>query len=267
MKKFFTILISILAITGIVFAGQITITGSTTVFPIAQKSAEMFMEANPEINISLRGGGSGTGIAALINGQTDIANASRSMKTKERKLARENGINVVENIVARDGMAVVVHPTNNIDKITIEQMKSIYTGEIENWSDLGGKDKPIVILSRDYSSGTFEVFKELVLEGDKVSDNSLLLASNKAVQTTVADTPGAIGYIGIGYINETVKTLKLNGVLPTTETVNDRTYKLSRPLFMYTNGQPSGDLGQFMEFIFSQQGQTIVEEVGYIPVK
>lgn len=267
MKKFFTILISILAVTGIVFAGQITITGSTTVFPIAQKSAEVFMDANPEINISLRGGGSGVGIAALINGQADIANASRSMKTKELKLARENGINVVENIVARDGLAIVVNPSNDIEEITMETMKKIYEGSIKNWSELGGESMPIVVISRDYSSGTFEVFKELVLKGAKVSDNALLLASNKAVQTTVANTPGAIGYIGIGYLNETVKTLKLNGVLPTVKTVNNKTYKLARPLFMYTNGKPSGDLGEFMEFIFSQQGQTIVEEVGYIPVK
>ncbi|MDY6787053.1 MAG: PstS family phosphate ABC transporter substrate-binding protein [candidate division WOR-3 bacterium] len=266
MKKFFSIFMGIIAVTGIIFAGQITITGSTTVFPIAQKAAEVFMNANPEINISLRGGGSGVGIAALINGQADIANASRPMKTKEMKLARENGINVVENVVARDGLAIAVNPSNNIDKITMEQMKGIYTGEINNWSELGGESMPIVVISRDYSSGTFEVFKKLVLEGAKVSDNALLLASNKAVQTTVADTPGAIGYIGIGYLDETVKALKLNGVFPSIETVNNETYKLARPLFMYTNGQPSGDLGQFMEFIFSQQGQTIVEEVGYIPL-
>jgi phosphate transport system substrate-binding protein len=246
---------------------SITISGSTTVLPIAQMAAETFMDIYKDISVSVRGGGSGVGIAALIDGRTDIADASRPIKTKEIKLAREKGIDPHANVVARDGLAIVVHPDITLDSISIEDLKKIFTGEIANWKDLGGPGKAIIAISRDYSSGTFEVFKELVLEGAKVKDDALMLASNKAVATTVSTTPYSIGYIGLGYLSDEVKALKVEGVVASEETVRNGEYKLARPLFMYTNGEPSGIIKTFIDFIFSPQGQKIVRDVGYVPVK
>lgn len=248
-------------------SNSITITGSTTVLPIAQRAAESFMDIHEDISISVRGGGSGVGIAALIDGRASIADASRPIKTKEIKLAREKGIDPYANVVAKDGLAVVVNPKTPVDSITIENLKKIFTGEIENWKDVGGPNKAIVAISRDYSSGTFEVFKELVLEGAKVKDGALMLASNKAVATTVSTTPFSIGYIGLGYLSDDVKALTVDGVKASEETVKKGEYKLARPLFMYTNGEPKGMVKTFMDFVFSSQGQEIARKVGYVPVK
>lgn len=245
----------------------LTITGSTTVLPIAQKVAETFMDIHPKVNISVRGGGSGVGIAALIDGTCDIADASRPMKTKELKTAREKGINPVETIIAKDGIAIVVHPDNPIKELSLEQLKKIYTGKISNWRDVGGESGAIVIVSRDVASGTFEVFKKLVLKGDKNRDDALMLASNKAVATTVSQTPGSIGYIGLGYLSADVKALRIDNVLPSNKTVISGEYKLARPLFMYTNGEPKGFVKKLIDFILSPQGQNIVSDIGFVPIK
>jgi phosphate transport system substrate-binding protein len=265
--KMFILLFVLTSVSLFAASNSITITGSTTVLPIAQRAAESFMDIHEDISVSVRGGGSGVGIAALIDGRADIADASRPIKTKEIKLAREKGLDPYANVVARDGLAVVVHPDVPVDSVSIEDLKKIFTGEIENWKDLGGPGKAIVAISRDYSSGTFEVFKELVLQGAKVSDGALMLASNKAVATTVSTTPYSIGYIGLGYLSDNVKALKVDGVEATEETVKKGEYKLARPLFMYTNGEPKGIVKTFMDFVFSAQGQAIARQVGYVPVK
>ncbi len=267
MKKILIILLSFILSIGLIFSKDISIAGSTTVFPIAQMTAEMYMDINLDINISVRGGGSGVGIAALMNGQTDIANASRPIKTKELKIARENGVDPFETIVAMDGIAIIVNPSNKLPNLTFEQLKNIYNGKTINWKELGEKSAPIVIISRDYSSGTFEVFKKLVLGGDKVRDDALLLASNKAVVTTVAETPGAIGYIGFGFLSDKVKAVSINDVMPLAETVNNGTYKLARALYMYTNGKPKSEIKDYLDYILSEQGQQIVEKVGYISLQ
>lgn len=276
-KKTISIVIMILLITTQAFAFQwpwakkktntLTITGSTTVLPIAQKVAETFMDIHPKVNISVRGGGSGVGIAALIDGTCDIADASRPMKTKELKTAREKGINPVETIIAKDGIAIVVHPDNPIKELSLEQLKKIYTGKISNWRDVGGESGAIVVVSRDVASGTFEVFKKLVLKGDKNRDDALMLASNKAVATTVSQTPGSIGYIGLGYLSADVKALIIDNVLPSNKTVVSGEYKLARPLFMYTNGKPKGLVKDLIDFILSPQGQNIVSDIGFVPIK
>jgi len=245
----------------------VVIKGSTTVLPIAQACAEVFMDENLKISISVQGGGSGVGIASLIDGTCNIADASRPIKDKEVATAKEKGINPVTNIVARDAIAVAVHPSNGINGLTLEQMKAIYTGEISNWSDLGGSDQSIVIISRDSSSGTFETFNELALDGEKVRPDALLQASNSAVATTVANTPGAIGYIGLGYVSEKVKAISVDNVMPSKETVNSGTYPLARPLFMYTDGEPTGAVEKFLDFVMSEEGQKLVEENGYISLK
>lgn len=245
----------------------ITLTGSTTVLPIAQLAAEAYMELNLELNISVRGGGSGVGIAALIDATTDIANASRPIKTKEIVSCREKGIDPVATVIAKDGIAIVVHPSNPVKELTLEQLKKIFTGEISKWSEIGGNNKPIVIVSRDVASGTFEVFKTIVLEGKKTRSDALMLASNKAVATTVASSEDAIGYVGLGYLSSNIKTLAIEGTGPTNETVVSGEYKIARPLFMYTNGSPSGKAKAFIEFILSPEGQELVEEAGFVPVE
>ena len=245
----------------------LTLAGSTTVLPIAQRVAEEFMELHPDVNISVRGGGSGVGIAALIDGVVDIANASRPMKDEELKLARERGVNPVPTIIANDGIAIIVHPENPIDEISLDQLKAIYTGGISRWSELGGTNRPIVVISRDVASGTFEVFKKLVLKGENVRPDAIRLASNKAVATTVAKTPDAIGYVGLGFLSPEVKPLKVDGVSPTPENVISGKYKIVRPLYMYTNGEPKGLAKEFIQFILSDEGQNLIKELGFVPVR
>lgn len=245
---------------------QITITGSTTVLPIAQAAAEAFMDIN-DVNISVRGGGSGVGVAALINKTASIANSSRPMKAKEITQAKSAGVNPVVYAVANDGITIVVNQANSIKDISIKQIKDIYTGKVTNWSQVGGPNMPVVIISRDVASGTFEVFNEKVLSGSKVIDSAMMLASNNAVATTVGDTPGAIGYIGLGYVTDKTKIVTVEGITPSVKTIKSGEYKISRKLYMYTNGKATGDTAKFLNFIFSPAGQKIVEEQGFISVK
>jgi len=246
---------------------SINLVGSTTVLPIAQACAEEFMNRNPGVNVSVKGGGSGVGIAALIDGTCDIANSSRSMKKEEIEKAKGRGVNPVEHIIAKDALCIVVHPSNLITDLTVEQVRDIYAGKINNWKEVGGRDMKIVVVSRDSSSGTYEAFGELVLKGEKLRSDALLLASNQAVAQAVAQTEGAIGYIGLGYLSSKVKALKIEGVIPSKESVIKGNYKLSRPLFMYTNGEPKGLVKSFIDFVLSPDGQKIVEEQGFVPIK
>lgn len=242
----------------------VVIKGSTTVLPIAQSCAEVFMEENPAISISVQGGGSGVGIASLIDGTCNIANASRPIKEKEIATAQEKGVNPVETAIARDAIALVVHPSNALAGLTLAEIKAIYTGKVSNWSEVGGADQEIIVVSRDSASGTFETFNELALEGEKVRADALLQASNAAVVTTVANTPGAIGYVGLGYVSKEIKALTVDEVIPSKETVNAGDYPLARSLFMYTDGKPEGAVKKFIDFVLSAEGQKLVEENGYI---
>lgn len=246
---------------------RITIRGSTTALPIAQKAAEVFMDRNPEVDISVQGGGSGVGVAAMIDGTCDIADSSRAVKENEVKDAQSKGITFKANIVALDGIAVIVHPSNPIKEITKANIKDIYTGKISNWSQIGGADKKMVVVSRDIASGTFEAFNELALDKEKVRPDALMQAANQGVATTVAATPGAIGYVGLGYLSPKVKALVVDGVTPSKETVLSKHYVLARPLYMYTNGDPKGIVKEFIDFILSEEGQKLVEEIGFISLK
>jgi phosphate transport system substrate-binding protein len=249
-------------------ATKLSTQGSTTVLPIAQKEAEEFMKVNASADVSVSGGGSGVGIAALIDSSCDIANSSRPIKSKEIVLAKQKGVNPVGAIIANDGIAIIVNPGNKaLENITINKLKSIYSGEITKWSQAGGTGDAIVIISRDSASGTFEVFNELVLKGAKLTDSSLMMASNKEIAETVAKTPGAIGYVGLGYITPEVKAVKVEGVMPSDVTVLDKTYKLARPLYMYTNGEPAGLAKEFIDFILSDEGQNHVKETGFVKIK
>jgi phosphate transport system substrate-binding protein len=273
-KKFtkIALILLTLSVMGIGFqegalAKDITIKGSTTVLPIAQITAEVFMERHPDVNISVQGGGSGIGIAAIIDGTCDIGDASRSMKEQELSNAVSKGVNPKVNLVAMDGIAVIVHPSNKVSGLTKNQLKDIYTGKISDWSQLGGKSQKIVVISRDSASGTFESFGEMALDKEKVRSDALMQASNQAIASAVAKTPGAIGYVGLGYISSQVKALTFDGVMPSNATVLSNKYKLGRPLFMYTNGAPQGVVKEYIDFVKSEEGQKLVEEAGFVGLK
>jgi len=249
------------------FAGNISINGSTTVLPIAQKAAEAFMKEHPDVAISISGGGSGNGIKALIDKTTDIANSSRAIQPKEMDQAKEKGANPVEFIVAFDCIVPIVHPTNPLKNITLDQLKGLYKGDIKNWKEIGGEDKPVVIISRDTSSGTYEVWEEKVMKKERVFPGALLQASNGAVVQAVSNNPNAIGYIGVGYGDKSVKLLSVNSIVGSKQTTLDKTFPISRPLYMYTPVPAAGDVKNFLDFVISDKGQKLVEAEGFIPLK
>jgi len=249
-------------------AGEtIVIEGSTTVFPIVQKAAESYMKQHPEVKITVRGGGSGVGIASLIDGTIQIGASSRYIKTNEIARAQSKGVNPKGTVIAMDGLAVIVHPSNPVSSLTRAQVKEIYTGAISDWKRVGGQPGRIVVVSRDTASGTYEAFGELVLQKQKVRPDALTQASNQAVATTVAKTPGAIGYVGLGYLSEQVKAVSIEGVMPSPQTVLANKYPVSRPLFLYTNGSPQGEVKKFIDYILSEEGQKIVASVGFVSLK
>lgn len=249
---------------------DIFLKGSDTVLPLAQAEAEEFMNENPGKSVTVTGGGSGVGITALIDGEVDIATASREMKKEEIEAARANGINPVEHAVAYDGISVIVNPRNPISELNFGQLRGIYNGSIRNWNEVGGEDRPIVAISRDSSSGTYEYFKEEVLHGDEFRPDALTQPASGGVMGEVSQNPNAVGYIGVAYLDESVKALNLdsgNGfVAPSPENITNGAYPLSRPLYFYTNGEPSDLTKEFIDFVMSEKGQNLVSEVGYFPI-
>ncbi|MBI9086987.1 MAG: phosphate ABC transporter substrate-binding protein [Desulfobacterales bacterium] len=251
--------------TSFAWAGRLVIKGSTTVLPIAQKAVEAYMKENPEVKISLSGGGSSNGIKALLDGSTDIASASRFIKDKEVKMAGEKGVYPVPFAVAYDSIIPVVNPGNPMTEITTAQLKDIYTGKVTNFNQFGGPDLKIVVNSRDTSSGTYETWEGKVMAKERVTPRAQVMASNGAVVQAVSNNKYAIGYIGIGYVNSSVKPLKVNGIEGSEKTTLDGSYPISRPLFMFTNGWPKGDTLDFINFVLSpKKGQNFVAESGYV---
>jgi len=257
----------------------IQIKGSDTMVNLGQAWAEKYREKNPEEFMAVTGGGSGTGLSSLISGTCDIAMSSRNIKEKEVDLARKNGIKPYEIKVALDGLAVVVNPKNPVSKLTIDQLAAIFTGKISNWKDVGGKNAPIVILSREVNSGTHVYFKEHVLRKndpnskEEFAPGALLLSSSQAIADEVAQNPDAIGYYGMGYVSNKQKPImvaqdaKSEYEAPTIENVINGKYPISRPLFLYTNGQPQGLVKKFIDFVLSKEGQDIVLETDFVPIK
>lgn len=248
-------------------AGSIRMDGSTTVLPIAQKVVEAFMKEHPGVNINVSGGGSGNGIKALIDGTTDIANSSRFLKDEEVKLALEKGVYPVPFAVAYDCIVPVVHPENPVKDLTMAQLKAIYMGEIKSWKELGGADKEIVVVSRDTSSGTYEVWEEKVMKKERVFAGALLQASSGAVAQAVSKNKYAIAYLGIGYVDKSVKALTVNGVPGNEETALSGKFPISRALFMFTKGWPSGETLTFINYVLNpQKGQKFVRDAGFVPL-
>lgn len=253
--------------------------GSDTIVNLALAWAETYQAEYPDIRISVTGGGSGTGIAALINGTVDIANASRKIKDEELTEAQSKGVDPLEHIIARDAIAVIVNPENPVNELTLQQIADIYSGKITNWREVGGEDRPIVKLSRETNSGTHVYFLETVLRlGDKenktlFSTDTLLLPSSEGIIAEVRQNPNAIGYDGLGYVPDDLKMIaiaKETGgayVLPAIATVNDKTYPIARDLYMYTNGEPTGAVKEYLDWILSSEAQEIVAKLGFVPVK
>lgn len=273
------ILITVFLIIGFTFAGigcvdknkmGIMIKGSDTVLPLSQAEAEEFMLKHADKSITVIGGGSGVGIAALIDGEVEIAMASRSMKDSEIEQAKQNGINPLETTIGWDGIAVVVNPENPVSQLSFTQLKDIYDGNISNWNEVGGEDRKITVISRDSSSGTYEYFKEEILVESEYRQDALVQPATGAIVQEVAQNKGAIGYIGYAYVDNSVKALALDGgdgvfVPATQEKILSGEYPLARELFYYTNGEPQGLTEEFMDYVMSSEGQSIVSEVGYFP--
>ena len=254
--------------------------GSTTVLPLAEKWREGYNKEHPEVQIAVSGGGSGTGIRALISGTAGIANSSRDISAEEIAQAKAAGVDPVEHEVAHDGIAVIVHPSNPIEAISLEQLSEVFSGQVGDWSALGvGGLGPIEVVSRDSASGTYEAFKDLVItmggkEGSRdYAASALKQTSNQGILSLVAQTKSAIGYVGLGYLNDSVKTVPVvsagggPAVAPTVESVAAGTYPIARALYCYTNGEPTGELKGYMDWIKGPEGPWIVEELGFGPVK
>ncbi len=252
--------------------------GSDTIVNLALAWAEEYQDVNPAVRISVTGGGSGTGIAALINGTVDIANASRSIKPEERESAQGNGIDPIEFVIARDAIAIIVNMENPVDKLSIDQISDIYSGKINNWTEVGGEDRPIVRLSRETNSGTHVYFLENVLrKGNKedktlFSMDTLLLPSSEGISVEIRQNPNAIGYDGLGYVTEDLKVIAVaepgssEYILPSAQAVNESLYPIARDLYMYTAGEPTGEVLEYLEWILGPDAQEIVTELGFVPI-
>ena len=253
-----------------VFAQKIK--GSDTCLPLTQTEAENFMNKNKAAKITVTGGGSGVGISALMEGTTDIAMASRKMKFDERMKLQEAGKKTKEEVIAYDALAVVVHPSNKVSNLTREQLEGIFTGKIKNWKEVGGADMKIVAYSRETSSGTYEFFKESVLKNKNYMNGILSMPATGAIIQSVSQTKGAIGYVGLAYLNKEVKPIHVSYdagksyVEPSLENARNKTYPVVRPLFYYYETKNASKVRPFIDYVMSAEGQATVKKVGYIPV-
>ncbi|HDR73304.1 MAG TPA: phosphate ABC transporter substrate-binding protein [Methanoculleus sp.] len=246
--------------------GTLAITGSTTVLPLAERAAEAFMDANTGIDILVSGGGSSVGVQAVGEGTADIGMASRDLKDAEM----ERYPDLVQHVVAKDGIALIINNENPVESLTVEQVRLIYTGGITNWNEVGGSDADIVVVGRDSASGTRASFEDLVMDKQEFVATMLEKNSNGAVQQTIAGTPGAIGYVGLGYAGGTVKGVWIDvggtAVEPSAENVIAGTYPIARELNMFTCGEATGLAAAYIDYILSDEGQAIVEDEGFVPV-
>lgn len=287
MKKIFAIaLVTVLALgalagcgkpgdsadsgSGNAITGTVVTAGSTSVQPLSEELAAVFMDENPGITIEVQGGGSGQGIKAIQEKIADFGALSREVKEEEKAAVAQ------EYVIAKDGVAVIVNRDSKVEELTLEQIKKIYTGEITNWKEAGGADASIVVVSREEGSGTRGAFTEITkvagkneagVEVDNTTKNSLVQGSTGAVMQTVATTPNTIGYVSLGSLSDTVKAVKVEGVAPAEETVLSGEYKISRPFLYVAGGEPSEAAKLFIDFILGEEGQKIVEESGFVPVK
>ncbi len=272
MKKILFIFLALLAANQM-FAQKLKIKGSDTVLPLTQTEAEQYMKTNKNASIMVTGGGSGVGIAALLNGTTDIAQASRSMKLDEKLKLKSGNRPYKEVIIAYDALAVIINPSNKVTQLTREQLEAIYTGKITNWKQVGGADLKIVAYSRETSSGTYEFFKEHVLSNKNYAPSALLMPATGAIVQSVSQTAGAIGYVGLAYLDRSTKSIKVSYdqgktyVAPSIAAAKNKTYPISRPLYYYYLTSVEKTVKPFIDYVLSSAGQQLVVKTGYVPIK
>jgi phosphate transport system substrate-binding protein len=270
MKKFLVATIAAVVAVSALHAQKIK--GSDTVLPLSQQEAETFMKADKSANVSVTGGGSGVGIAALVEGTTDIAQSSRKIKMDEKLKIQGNGDKVVEKIIAYDAIAVVVHPSNKVTNLTREQLEGIFTGTITNWKEVGGKDLKIVPYSRETSSGTYEFFKEHVLKNKNYVTSIMSAPATGAIVQAISQTEAAIGYIGLAYLDKKIKAIHVSYdegktfVEPSVANAKNDTYPIVRPLIYYYVEKSEATVKPFVDYVFSPAGQKIVKDIGFIPL-
>jgi len=269
----------ILLIVGIVMCAFLTnlqaqkIKGSDTMLPLSQKAAESFMKKNPKSSVTVTGGGSGVGISALVEGSTDIAMSSRKIRFDEKKKLQEAGKSVKEVIACYDALAVVVHPSNKVSNLTREQLEGIFTGKTKNWKEVGGDDEKIVVYSRETSSGTYEFFKESALKNKNYMSGILSMPATGAIIQSVSQTKGAIGYVGMAYVNNSVQAINVsydkgkNYAAPTVANAKNKTYPIVRPLYYYYTTSSDSKVKPYMDFILGSEGQKLVSDMGYVTLK
>lgn len=249
------------------------IKGSDTTLPLAQQEAEAYVKKQPNTSITVTGGGSGVGLASLLAGTTDIAMSSRPMKMDEKLKLQDAGKAYKTTIIAYDALAFVVHPANPVNQLTREQLEGIFTGKIKNWKDVGGQDLQIVVYSRESSSGTYEFVKEHVLNKKNYAPNCLLMPATGAIIQSASQTKGAIGYVGIAYLEKSVKALKVSYdkgktyVSPTIENAKNKSYPITRPLYFFYLSKAESKVKPFIDFILSAEGQNIAAKEGSVPLK
>ena len=264
------ILAALVLYTGIVFSQKLK--GSDTVLPLAQKEAESYMKVNKGAKVNVTGGGSGVGISALVDGTTEIAMSSRKMKLTEKMKLSDGGKATKETIVAYDALAIVVHPSNKVSQLTREQLEGIFIGKIKNWKDVGGDDLTIVVYSRESSSGTYDFFKEHVMSNKNYASSVLSMPATGSIIQSISQTKGAIGYVGLAYIEKNVKALGVsfdkgkNFIAPAMATAKNRTYPIVRPLYYYYLTTSEKAVKPFVDYCLSVEGQKIVENIGYVPL-
>ena len=272
MKAKVVVLVAICAV--VMFTQSISsqiIKGSDTALPLTQKEAEEYMKTNKSAKLTVTGGGSGVGISALLDGTTEIAMSSRKIKFDEKSKFQQAGKTVLEKIISYDALAVIVNPGNKVSQLTREQLEGIYTGKIKNWKEVGGDDMAIVVYCRETSSGTYEFFKEHILKNKNYMSSVLSMPATGAIIQSVSQTKGAIGYVGLAYLNNRVKALKVsydgkNYVSPSVETAKNKTYPVVRPLFFYYDKKTEAKVKPFINYFLSEAGQKIVKNEGYIPL-
>lgn len=271
MKK--NILTSLAILACIFSSNAQKISGSDTVLPVSQKEAETYMSANPSATISVTGGGSGVGFSALLSGTVDIAQASRKIKFDEVQKLKAEGKTAKEVIIAYDALAIVVHPSNKVNKLSREQMEAIFTGKITNWKELGGEDLKIVPYSRETSSGTYEFFRQNVLKNKNYVNGIMSMPATGAIVQSVSQTRGAIGYVGLAYLNKDIQAVSVSYdagktyVAPTEANAMNKTYPIVRPLYYYYEAKSEASLKHFIDYVLSPAGQKLISEVGFVPVK
>ena len=264
------IIAALVLYTGVVFSQKLK--GSDTVLPLAQKEAESYMKTNKGAKVNVTGGGSGVGISALVDGTTEIAMSSRKMKLTEKMKLSDGGKATKETIVAYDALAIAVHPSNKISQLTREQLEGIFTGKIKNWKEVGGDDLVIVVYSRESSSGTYDFFKEHVMSNKNYASSVLSMPATGSIIQSISQTKGAIGYVGLAYIEKNVKALGVsfdkgkNFIVPSMATAKNRTYPIVRPLYYYYLTTSEKAVKPFVDYCLSAEGQKIVETIGYVPL-